>query len=514
MVAQPTDPEPPPAPAGPAPRPLATVVAGLAVVCIALATWLPFARLWYPFELEWLGGLVAEHTARILDGEPIYTAPSAEFVPLLYTPLYMYASAAVALVVGEGFLALRLTSILAAFAVQWLLFALVRAETRSRLAGLIACGVWSGSYFLVETWWDAERVDTLFLALMLAGLLVLRRGEGLATAAFAGLVMVAAYLAKQTTLPIAVAFATSALLRAPRRGLVFAVVFAAAWVTVVRTCDAVTGGWFGFYTWSLPRDHEYDLSLLWRALPRDAAPMAPALLLCLWFFLRGNRAAGARETLAAGAWWGGLCLSSVLSRLHQGGAVNVLMPAWLACAAVAAFAWRAAAGPVRRGEAVAVRCLVLLQLASFAVDFGNGDRPTAPAVRDVARHLPTAADAEAGRRLVELLRAADGDVVVPHHGYLARMAGKRPSAHAMAVHDVRGAAAQAFTEPLRREFLERARARSADLVVLDELAVELWPMVVPGYRDAGRLVPAEDTETFHPPVGMRTRPVLLFRRQR
>src|SRR5262245_36932728 len=87
------------------------------------------ARLSYPFELEWLEGLVLEHVRRILTGHSIYAAPTLEFVPLNYTPFYYYVSAAAALVVGPSFVPLRLVSLCAALAVLALAALLVRRET-------------------------------------------------------------------------------------------------------------------------------------------------------------------------------------------------------------------------------------------------------------------------------------------------------------------------------------------------------------------------------------------------
>src|SRR5690606_21399910 len=78
------------------------VLATAALAYVAGFVWTALARIGHPFELEWMGGAFVDHVCRVLDGQSIYVAPSADFVPFLYTPLYMYASAAVARVIGEG----------------------------------------------------------------------------------------------------------------------------------------------------------------------------------------------------------------------------------------------------------------------------------------------------------------------------------------------------------------------------------------------------------------------------
>ena len=62
---------------------------------------LAFYRLRYPYELEWIEGAVVDSCIRLAHGLPVYTAPSIEFVPLIYNPLYLYVSAG-AMLINEG----------------------------------------------------------------------------------------------------------------------------------------------------------------------------------------------------------------------------------------------------------------------------------------------------------------------------------------------------------------------------------------------------------------------------
>ena len=45
---------------------------------------------WFPFELESVEGHCLQQVGRVLDGQPLYVAPSLDFVPLIYMPLYFY----------------------------------------------------------------------------------------------------------------------------------------------------------------------------------------------------------------------------------------------------------------------------------------------------------------------------------------------------------------------------------------------------------------------------------------
>ena len=42
----------------------------------------------FPFEIEWMEGGMIAHSARLLEGQAIYTKPSMDFIPFFYTPGY------------------------------------------------------------------------------------------------------------------------------------------------------------------------------------------------------------------------------------------------------------------------------------------------------------------------------------------------------------------------------------------------------------------------------------------
>lgn len=492
----------------------AAVLAGiwvLAFVGVAVV------RMGHPFELDWMGGAFVDHVCRILDGEPLYCAPSADYVPFLYAPLYFYASAGVATVVGEGFVPLRLVAFSATLGILALTAFWVRRRTGSAGAAAVAVGIHAGCYFLVDTYYDAARADSAFLVQALLALVLLDLGKGWRTAAVAGAVLVSAYLTKQTAMVLAPPFAIAAAIRAPRRGAVFALAFAGLWLAATTALDASTDGWFSFYTWDLPRHHQYDWSIAIDALWIDFRPLWPVMGLGLWLLITRLRHGEVRSVLHDGAWAGGLLLAALSSRAHLGGAVNVLAPGVLALGLIGALSWGDA---LRRGgrAALFVPALLIAQLALLAVDLEDRDVRHAPRLVDPLRYIPTEADREAGERIVAMLREAEGDVLVPWHGYLPRMAGKRGGAHLMALIDLetdRSGRADVW-DALHQEFLDSARARSAGLVLLDkdlgEAKYRLGSLVYPGYAVDPTPLFDEGTSTFQPVLGLRTRPFLACRR--
>ena len=94
------------------------------------------ARLFFPYPLEITEGASLEAVRGILAGQPLYSQPTPEHVPLIYGPVYFYAAALVAFATGgPSFAALRLVSLLASIGSIGLTTLLVRRETGSAALG-------------------------------------------------------------------------------------------------------------------------------------------------------------------------------------------------------------------------------------------------------------------------------------------------------------------------------------------------------------------------------------------
>ena len=242
---------------------LAGALAGL--VAIGAVVFVAVSRLGYPFAVEQLEGNSLVEVHRILSGQPLYQAPAVGYVPDGYPPLYFALSAAVARVAGQSYLPLRLVSLFAALACFALLARLVQRETGSLAAGVAAAGVFAATYFATGDWFDVGRVDSLFLALSLAGLYAVRRMRGLPGAVGAGLLLAAAALTKQTALAEGAAVLAVLLFTGAPSRRRLARVAALTWASAVGLATLVlgltSGGWYIYYVFQL----------MWLAPPRSAS---------------------------------------------------------------------------------------------------------------------------------------------------------------------------------------------------------------------------------------------------
>ena len=403
-------------------------------------------RMFFPYDLEWMEGALVDHVGRVMAGQPLYVAPDVGFTPFLYTPGYYYLGAISAYVFGLGQGALRLVSFLASILSMSILFRFAYLETGRFLPGWVAAGFFAASFAISGGWFDLARADSLMLACVLSALFLVRfspEGNGWLWAGLAGFLAV---MTKQSALLMLAPVAVYTLLAGRgRRRWFFLFGWLGPLVLSIAYLQWQSDGWFGYYTWLMPGGHPLAEGMGWRFWWSDLLKLMPVpVILALVWLLVPKLRLKRTPALFYGCAAVGFLVSAFGSRIHSGGYVNVIMPlyAWLgllAAMGLHSFLQGWLQHPEKplffhaeeellpyQLKADWRKCgwLLLVNLQFLALAY----RPQ--------HHLPDAADRQAGRELVAELRAADSPVWVPYHGQLARLAGKRPHAHVMALSDV------------------------------------------------------------------------------
>jgi hypothetical protein len=372
-------------------------------------------RLGYPFALELLESNSLVEVHRILAGQQLYAAPTVSYVPDGYPPLYFGICAAAASVLGQSYLPLRLVSLISSLACFAITARLVHRETGSAPAGMAAAGLLAATYFAADTWFDVARVDSLFLALSVAGLYAarwMRRPRG---AIAAGLLLAAAFLTKQTGLAEGVAV-LGALACGPRRRL--AVPAALAYAAVIGASTLALGlashGWYVYYVFEQMSQHALSAAAAGQFWTRY---LLPTLGLAIGAVLLGAR----RMSLVLLAGCAALVVEAFSALVHTGGGVNDLLPAYLVVALLAGLAmggrpdfllgswveW----GKAGRYATTVAGVLVIAQMAVLAAGV------------HLNQAIPSGADRAAGLRLTAGLRTLGGTIAIPADPALALMAG-------------------------------------------------------------------------------------------
>ncbi len=421
-----------------------TITAHAIVRWLAVAAALGVAGQWLagaaervviPFPLEWQEGVVVTHATRLLVGEPIYTAPAADFVPSIYPPLGYVVDAAAMLVLGPGLPAARFVSVLATLLVALVLGIAVCRATGSLPAAIVAGGLYLGAYALEGSWYDLARCDALFVLFAVSALALLTaplepgaerplRAHRIVAAA---IVTALAVLTKQQGIGVAASCLLYLAMTDLRLALLFSLITAGLVTVPVVVLEQASDGWFLRYTWTLLTSHPRHLDRIPSAvLAILTSASVPLALSAAWTYRRVRGREGwvhFRRTRPTNAVWA-IALAAfgamaLMSMIKEGGAPNHLMPVMAIGAGMSGFL----AGEVERSgrqrwPQLLVPGLVLVQLALWQLP----ERPR-PRLDLIA----------AQAALVDSLAAIQGDVLVLEDAYYGILAGHRPNADASAL---------------------------------------------------------------------------------
>jgi hypothetical protein len=472
---------------------------------ILAAAYITLSRFTYPFDLEWMEGGSLQHLLRLLEGKPLYVAPSLEFTPYIYPPFYYYVALGVSRLTGlTWFEPLRLTSLLASLGCGILIGLIVRKQTGSPYWSLLAAGLFAATFRAGGAWFDIARVDMLFLCLTLAALYTLVASPRPGAEIFAGLLFALAFYTKQTALGVCLPLLALVFwMRGWRAGLRLGLPFLLIAALTFGVENQISGGWYAYYLFHLPNLHQVVQPLAGQLLVQIInifTPLVIAAPVGLVYALTGMRPVWKSD--AGLSLCAALCLTglSVAAGLNQGSYDNAYLPAFAGFAILFGLggSWlekelSAVSKRKIRPFLYLAGCLQFILLAY-----------------NIPAQIPTAADRRAGEELVARLRETPGEVLVPYHNTLAILAGKPVYTHHIALLELQGAFGSEQDTAWSR--IENELARDLDqgkfsLILLDGKH-SAWELVYEKYRSAP--LPYADPEAFYPVTGARTRPSILW----
>lgn len=430
---------------------LALAAPGLLQLALLLTAM--FGRLAYPYDLEWMEGGLLEHAARIADGRGIYVPPSIDFIPFLYTPLYPGLLALLSPLFGIGYTVGRVISVLATLGVLWVIAAAIHRDVARRdralawLGCALAAGFFAATYPWVEGWYDIVRADSLFLVMVLGGLLGIRvwartpKNAGLAKLGAAAAVLGLSFFCKQTGVLFVAAGGALLLVLHWRRVPLYVAVTGVLGLGGTWLLDRVSGGWFWTYVYEVHQAHDFSRdrfvqsfgNILWR-FPAMTLVIAAGLLAVAVTAIAKRRRP---ESSAALLVWTPIFAISVLVGAVGWGTefahFNAYIPAMTTGALCAGAALPALAGCARAwwpgarwrpGELVPAAAAAALGVQLILAWWQPG------------MLIPSAEDRRRGDALVEHIRRVDGEVFVPYHPWYAALAGKKVHVHFMGLRDM------------------------------------------------------------------------------
>lgn len=402
---------------------------GTGALGVVLVAWTIVPRFASPWPIEWMEGASLQHALRLVQGLPLYAAPSAEFVPYLYPPLSYLPMAVFAWLLGPSLWVGRLVSI-AAFAGSLACTGRIAARsTGAGAAGWAAVGLYALGFGYTGAFHDLVRVDSVFALLVLLGLE--RLSAGSPRAGFAWLVL-SCFAKQHGVLFLAAAWLAR---REERRAIALS---AAALAAGVFGLEAFSDGYFLRYTWFVPQGHGLEPVLLFSYFGVDVLLYLPVLALMV-----GLRLARKDSALDLGwmLWLAAGLAASALGRAHPGGDDNVRLPGFAVLVIAGAIAWWELSARRLWSAALALQALWLLQLP--------------------AAHVPDSAHARGFEPLVAALDRCSGGqlrrAVALDHALLTG----RPFVHTMALSDLHTARDRDLAEGASRALIDALASRDA-----------------------------------------------------
>jgi hypothetical protein len=330
-------------------------VLGSAWLCVCIAP-----RVFSPWPLEWMEGASLEHALRLLHGQPLYAAPSGEFIAFVYPPLGYVPMALSAWLFGPTLMAARLVSVLA-LAVSLIAIARAAVHLAGRDAGFLAAGLYAFGYGYTGGFLDVVRVDGVFMALLLLGSERLcARRDSSALACFT-----LACFAKQHGVLFLIAAALFLLTRDGRAQRTRVIASFALLAVGCAALECWTQGWFSTYVLRVPQRHGLIPVLLLSFIGVDLGVYLPVLCVLAALSVLRHRAAlrACDWLLLAGV------VASALGRAHAGGDDNVRLPAYAMLVLVSSVGFVEWLGhsqrPIALSAALSLQALMLVQAPSL-----------------------------------------------------------------------------------------------------------------------------------------------------
>ena len=399
---------------------------------VSLVLILAVMRLAYPYEVEWMEGAMLDHVVRIFADKPIYSAPSIDFIPWLYPPLYYYVVWISAKIFGMGFFAGRIVSFLSTTVIGLSLAWMVHRVTIDRILSFLTFALYFATDAATGYYFDIVRNDAFFTMVLVAAAVAAIAVKGYKAAILSAIVLTLGFLTKQQAIfflpPLAIYF----WFRNRKESIVFVLTSIALIVIAVVAMNISTHGWSNYYMFTIPSAKR--VNIVWMRLfdvfPDYAlGPFAVCSLAAIMLPLLFKEGVGGWSWLSTIS---GLLIMMSLSALvagamslaNEGGYRNVMMPFVAFIVPLLPIAMH----ELRKWKPELSHYIYLPILFQFVALYFN---PLSETMVIASAHQRSGGDA-----FMAKLRTIPGEVYIPYHGYITRQVGKESHAQLLATLDV------------------------------------------------------------------------------
>ena len=431
------------------------ILFAFSLVPIVLYLFIVVQRVNFPFDVEWGEGAALNQVNHILSGQTLYEKPSIRFSPLVYTPVYFYASAAVALIADNGLLALRLVSVISSIGSTFVIFWIVRKETGNNLAGWISGALFLACFELSNGFYDLARVDSLYIFILLLTLGAYLSAKKKAGLVAAGILCALGFLTKQSAVIVFIPLMLYSVIWNFKRDWPFLISTTIGIGVPILILSKISNGWFGYYVFQLPKEHGWsfvDAINFW--VGDTLRPLGIAMgFLVLYFIIRiinwkkteifKTKNMNSREKAG---WFSvdnhlsynkeviyllfvvGSFIAAWITRSSNGGGSNNCLSAYASVAIVFGMGYDLAMKQIKefKGKipSLYISLVVILQLIGLIYNPFN--------------YIPTPADLKVSIELLDLIQDAGGKVLIPFRSHLPGLVDKETNIHVVNLFELSG----------------------------------------------------------------------------
>lgn len=395
------------------------VLAGLFVLSFFYVS---LMRINYPYELEWMEGGILQEIEQILSGGKLYVEPSLTFIPYIYGPVYFHVAAVFSYLFGENIFSMRLVSFLATIGIFVLLFLTIKKETNNHKAAFLTVGLFTATYSLSGYWFDLARVDMLFMFLLLAGIYCVRFFENKWMWILGSTLLVLSIFTKQTSMFVVGAFLLALFIKNKKKGIIAGALTGLLGAIGIIVMNVVYGKWYIYYLFELPKHHELQPRMsvnFWIGDIGILFVLFGLVVHVLWKMKKEKN----EDFIHYLFLFVSMFFISWSSRVHSGGYVNVVIPAYYILALVGGYTIHYAK------HHVTIRPFTIYGLLIFQFLFlmFNPMRPFKP-----WEHIPNTNQTKNIQTIKKEIDKTKGNIFAPSFSYLT----ENKQVQAMALVDI------------------------------------------------------------------------------
>ncbi|MEJ5286291.1 MAG: hypothetical protein CH6_2505 [Candidatus Kapaibacterium sp.] len=283
-------------------------------------------RINYPYQLEWMEGGEIEHIIRLLEGKNIYTEPSLEFIPYIYTPFFYYIGAGMSYLFGTSLATIRFLSLFSFILSLVFTYKIIFFITKDHFWSIVGVGIYVLSFSTTGFWFDLARVDSLANLLIIISFYFLLK-ETKRDIFFSAVFSFLAFYTKQSYLLVTIFLIIPLFIQKKKLAFFFSTVYFALVITSTVVESILSNGWYFFWNFYFPSTHHWIWSRAITFWTVDILPFySISFAIILAYILLNYKSIFVGSNSYFIFLLLGTMLSSYFTRLHYGGFLNVLMP--------------------------------------------------------------------------------------------------------------------------------------------------------------------------------------------